>query len=94
MIEASNADKEFIEGVILQMVKDGIIRRRNKKSRNGYDSFYRKLSTDNDNINPSQQPSATNSPPRLLSDTFTPPQDNIKTAVFVKITNGYANNGS
>ena len=25
MIEASNADKEFIESVILQMIKDGII---------------------------------------------------------------------
>ena len=53
MIQASNADKEFIEGVILQMIKDGIII--NKKSPNVYDSFYRKPSTDNDNINPSQQ---------------------------------------
>ena len=85
MIEGSNADKEFIEGVILQMIKDGIII--NKKSLNEYDSFYRKLSTDNDNINPSQQPSATNAPSCFLSDTFTPPQDNIKIPAIDKIRN-------
>ena len=67
------------------MIKDGIII--NKKSSNGYDSFYRKLSTDNDNINPSQQPSAANTPSRFLNDTFTPPQDNIKTPVIEKIKN-------
>ena len=44
MTEVSNTDKTFIEGVILQMIKDGIII--NKKSPNGYDAFYRKLSTD------------------------------------------------
>ena len=75
MIEASNADKEFIEDVILQPVKDGIIII-NKKSPNEYDSSCRKLSTDKNNINPSQQPSATNTPFRFLSDTFTPQQDN------------------
>ena len=32
--------------------------------------------TDNDNINPSQQPSATNTPSRFLSDTSTHPQEN------------------
>ena len=85
MIEASNVDKEFIKGVILQMIKDGIIS--NKKSPNEYDSFYRKLSTDNDNINPSQQPSAINTPSHFLSDTFTPPQNNIKTPVIDKIKN-------
>ena len=74
MIEASNTAKEFTEGIILQM-----------KSANGYDSFYRKLITDNDNINPSQQPSATNTPSRFLSDTFTSPQDNIKATVIDKI---------
>ena len=85
MIKVSNTNKEFIEEVILQMIKDGIII--NKKSPNGYDAFYRKLSTDNHNINPSQQPSATNTPSRFLSDTFTPPQDNIKTPVINKIKN-------
>ena len=82
-IEDSNADKEFIESVIIQMIKDGIII--NKKSPNRYDSFYRKLSTDNDNINPSQQPSATNTPSCFLNDTFTPPQDNMQTPVIDKI---------
>ena len=67
------------------MIKDGIII--SKKSTNRYDSFYRKLSTDNDNINPSQQPSATNTPSRFLSDTFTAPQNNIKTSVIDKIKN-------
>ena len=85
VIEASNADKEFIEGVILQMIKDGITL--NKKSPNRYDSFYMKLSTDNDNINPRQQPSATNTPFRFLRDTFTPPQDNIQNPVIDKIKN-------
>ena len=75
MTEASNAGKEFIEGEILQMIKDG-----------RYDSFYRKLSSDNDNINPSQRPSATNTPFRFLNDTFTPPQDNIQTPVIDKIS--------
>ena len=78
-------DKKFIEDVILQVVKDGIIL--NKKSPNGYDSFYRKLSTDNDNINPRQQPSVTNTPFRFLSDTCTPPQDNIQNPVIGKIRN-------
>ena len=50
--EASNADKEFIEVAILQMIKDRIII--NKKSPNGYESFYRKLSIVIDNISPSQ----------------------------------------
>ena len=63
-IEACNADKEFIEGVILQIIKDGIII--NKKSTNWYDSFYRKLSNYNDNINPSQQP-ATNTQSHFLN---------------------------
>ena len=85
MIEASNADKVFIEGVIIQMIKDGIII--NKKSPSGYNSFYRKLSTDNDNINPSLQPSATNSPSHFLSDTFTPLHNNIQTTVIDKIKN-------
>ena len=67
------------------MIKDGIII--NKKSPNGDDSFYRKLNTDNDNINPSQLPSATNTPSRFLSDTFTPPQDNTQTPVTDKIKN-------
>ena len=84
-IEASNMDKKFIEDVILQVVKDGIIL--NKKSPNGYDSFYRKLSTDNDNINPRQQPSVTNTPFRFLNDTCTPPQDNIQNPVIGKIRN-------
>ena len=75
MIEASNADKKFIEDVILQTVKDGIII--NTKSPNKYDSSCRKLSTDKNNINPSQQPSATNTPFHFLSDTFTPPQDKV-----------------
>ena len=70
-IETSNAEKEFIEGEILQMIKDGIII--NNESRNGSDSFYRKVSTDNDNIDPSQQPSATNTPYRFLNDTFVSP---------------------
>ena len=52
IIEASNVDKEFIEDVILQMIKDRIII--NKKSPNGYESFYRKLSIVIDNISPSQ----------------------------------------
>ena len=65
------------------MIKDGIII--NKKSPNGYDSFYRKVNTNNDNINPGQQPSATNTQSRFLSDTFTLPQDNIKTPVVDKI---------
>ena len=67
------------------MVKDGIIL--NKKSPNGYDSFYRKLSTDNDNINPRQQPSVTNTPFRFLNDTCMPPQDNIQNPVIGKIRN-------
>ena len=67
------------------MIKNGTIK--NRKSSNGYDSFYRKLSTDNDNINPSQQPSATNTPFRFLKDTFTPSQDNIQTPVIDKIKN-------
>ena len=64
-IEARNADKEFTESVMLQMIKNEIII--NKKSPNGCDSFYSKLSTDNENINPSQQPSATNTPSRLTN---------------------------
>ena len=64
------------------MIKDGIII--NQKSPNGYDLFYKKLSTDNDNINPTQKRSATNTPPRFLSDSFTPPQDHIKTHVIDK----------
>ena len=67
------------------MIKDGIII--NKKSSNGYDSFYRKLSTDNDNINPSQQPFAANTPSRFLSDTSTHPQENIQAPVIDKINN-------
>ena len=67
------------------MVKDGIIL--NKKSPNGYDSFYRKLSTDNDNINRRQQPSVTNTPFRFLNYTCTPPQDNIQNPVIGKIRN-------
>ena len=65
------------------MIKNGIII--NQKSPNGCDSFYKKLSTDNDNINPTQQRSATNTPPCFLSDTFTPPQDHKKTHVIDKI---------
>ena len=72
MIEASTA-KEFIEGVILQMIKDGTII--NKKSLNGYDLFHRKLSTGNDNINLGKQPK-TNTASHFLSDNFTPPQYN------------------
>ena len=68
-----------------QMIKDEIII--NKKSPNGYHLFYRKLSTDNNNINPSQQPSARNTPSRFLSDIFTPPQDHIKIPVIDKIKN-------
>ena len=64
-IEARNAAKEFTEYVILKMIKNEIII--NKKSPNGCDSFYSKLSTDNENINPSQQPSATNTPSRLTN---------------------------
>ena len=56
----------------------------NKKSPNGYDSFYGKLSPD-DNINPNQQSSATNTPSRFLNNTFTPPQDNIQTPIIGKI---------
>ena len=85
MIEASNVDKKFIEAVILQIIRDGVIR--NKKLPNGYDSFYRKLSTDNDNIKPSQQLSEANTPSRFLRDTFTPPQDNMQTPVIDKIKN-------
>lgn len=85
IIAASNADKEFIEGVIVQIIKDGTII--NKKSPNRYDSFYRKLSTDNDNMNPSQQPSATNNQFRFLSERFKSPQDNIQTPVIDKIKN-------
>ena len=85
IIEASNVDKDFIEDVILQMIKDGIII--NKKSPNGYDSFCRKFNTDKDNFNPRQQPSAINTPSRFLNDTFTPPQDNIETPVIDKIKN-------
>ena len=72
MIEASTA-KEFIEGVILQMIKDGTII--NKESLNGYDLFHRKLSTGNDNINLGKQPK-TNTASHFLSDNFTPPQYN------------------
>ena len=50
---------------MLQMIKNEIII--NKKSPNGCDSFYSKLSTDNENINPSEQPSATNTPSRLTN---------------------------
>ena len=61
------------------MIKDGIII--NKNSPNEYDSFYKKLSSNNDNINPRQQyprqqPSATYTSSRFLSNTFTLPQDN------------------
>ena len=85
MSEASIADKEFTEGVTLQVIKDGIIIK--KKSPNRCDSFYGKLSTDNDNINPSQQPSVTNTPSCSLSDAFTLPQDNIQIPVIDKIKN-------
>ena len=66
------------------MMKDGIIII-NKKSPNGYDSFYGKLSPDNDNINPNQQPSTTNTPSRFLNETFTPSQDIIQTPIIGKI---------
>ena len=61
------------------MIKDGIII--NKNSPNECDSFYKKLSSDNDNINPRQQyprqqHSATYTSSRFLSNTFTLPQDN------------------
>ena len=85
-VAGSNTDKGFIEGVIVQIIKDGTII--NKKSPNRYDSFYRKLSTDNDNMNPSQQPSATNTQFRFLSERFKSPQDNIRTPVIDKIKNG------
>ena len=58
-----------------------------RRAPNGYDSFYRKLNADNENINPSQQPSATNTPSRFLSDAFTPPEDIIQTSVINKIKN-------
>ena len=63
-VEARNAAKEFTEYVMLQMIKNEIVI--NKKSPNGCDSFYSKLSTDNENINPSQQP-ATNTSSRLTN---------------------------
>lgn len=53
------------------MIKDGI------KLINKLSNVITETNTDNDNIEPSQQPTATNTPSRFLNDTLTPPQDNI-----------------
>ena len=65
-IEASSAAKEFTESIMVQMIKNEI--KINTKSPIGYDSFYSKLSTNNENINPSQQPSAANTSSRLTNN--------------------------
>lgn len=53
------------------MIKDGI------KLIKKLSNVITETNTDNDNIEPSQQPAATNTPSRFLNDTLTPPQDNI-----------------
>ena len=64
------------------MINHGIIV--NKKSPNGYDSFYRKLSNDNGNPNQSQQHLDLGTTYKLINDTFVPPEDGTLTTVTGK----------